>query len=429
MFKVFQSRKCSRAGAFLFLFLFLFCLLPFSILANEGFDFDEDLEEEAGFSLPLSLKLGLKNAQQISPRRAIFSGASFSPTLAYSLGDFLFHIEGDGFYNLAYRKEKDPSHIISQYEKEWVTRQAYASYVDGDKTLYLGKKIEIVGKNDILSVLDVISPRDTTEALFAGPKQARLGQNLLRFSFGLWESELSLYYSPKGASHKSPEPGHPYAPLALPRVESYTHREKEYYISLSHTFGPFDWVFMGGSPHVRDPLLVLNEGALRKEYHPYDMVGAGLTYTGFGVLFKMEASHFTDYPLMAETLEKHKGFGYALGIDYFSQQYGQFMVEAMGKRVDSYAGKSPEINTNQYAFSYQKGFMRDDLSVQFLLMGIETAANLIGTLKVQYRFMENFELAFSKSLLHIESKAYKELDDYDRYAFSLYWYLDMQKRK
>ena len=125
--------------------------------AQDDFDFGVESPSDDTISFPLVLKLGLKRGEQIAdPKRPIFSGASIHEKLHFSHSDFTLHVEGTGFYNTAYRSESDPDPVVQRHELEWITRETYVTYVLGSISFNLGRKIEVFGKNDILSTFDVI---------------------------------------------------------------------------------------------------------------------------------------------------------------------------------------------------------------------------------------------------------------------------------
>ena len=218
-------------------------------LTAQEFDFDDDDENKVNqdrFTIPLDLKISLREAYQINPERHIETGLNLYKIFDYTQNGLRLRIEGTAHYNGAYQLEGDDQAVIDEHQIEWVPREFFLSYNWQSWTFLVGKKIKVLGKTDFLSPLDIISPKDNTKLLFATPEESRVGQDLLSADYTKGSANLWIGMSLNHAYDRLPISGHPYGgPAGQYPDREITEGKEEYYGKFSWTKEQLEWLKIG----------------------------------------------------------------------------------------------------------------------------------------------------------------------------------------
>ncbi|MCW8983310.1 MAG: hypothetical protein OQK13_04630, partial [Gammaproteobacteria bacterium] len=386
-----------RAVLFTSLFLFIGCgyaadapefdfsfddaTQPEGAPANENievdFNFDEQTaaEENQG-GIPLRGKVSFDLGYQFdSPQRWQTIGPAAQLIFDWSGDAGQFYSEVTTRYNHAYSLEADSQPIIDKYRINNSVRELYWKRAFGEYSLTVGRAIVAWGKADLLPVIDVISPSDSSNLLFAKPEELRLGQDLIKFDWYRGNSELNLIYTPKARYNLITDYGHPYS-MMLPFVsDALEDSENEWAVRWTTIDDKLEYGIIAGDLSQRDPLVVGTELTYAKS----NMIGGNIIYSRAPFLWKGEFLYVKDSPHQRpdysgyEHIDTLKG---TIGFDFASTQYGTWIVEYSGALTRS-EPPMPLLggSTGVIGISWMDSYLRDDLSLNAAVMLIGGTGN------------------------------------------------------
>ena len=411
-------------------------------LTAQEFDFDDDDENKVNqdrFTIPLDLKISLREAYQINPERHIETGLNLYKIFDYTQNGLRLRIEGTAHYNGAYQLEGDDQAVIDEHQIEWVPREFFLSYNWQSWTFLVGKKIKVLGKTDFLSPLDIISPKDNTKLLFATPEESRVGQDLLSADYTKGSANLWIGMSLNHAYDRLPISGHPYGgPAGQYPDREITEGKEEYYGKFSWTKEQLEWSIISAHSHIRSPLALTKDNGHKRSlgyhYPKYDILGLGLTQVWNPILLKLElgfSPEFPDVSLDNSEIIKEEVLFVTTGIDWNHDQYGNLMIESSVNQSIT-GGQSQEIltNTSRSVISWSGDFWNDNGNISLILMTIDSSKNRIGRCQFKYRPRDNLELQLSTTLIAMEDPKItfqKNWENFDRIEASVNWVFSFAK--
>ena len=396
--------------------------------------------QEASSGLPFRGKLGLNFARQTGqPERWIKQSPYLNGVLDYSSDWGSLYGEGTLSYNAAFEQEGDLEETIDHYEQERILRELYYKKSFGDFTLSLGKMTVVWGKGDLLSVLDVVSPKDQTELFYARPEDTRLGQNLLKLDLWLGAQQLTVLYAPQPVMNRLPLHGHPYA--RYPDFHEERSDDAEAGLRWNGEFSGTSVALIGGRFHYRDPVLGMAGLQVEGSLPLMDVAGITLAQTMGDVLVKVEAARYHDYPyqyfaimqippnfIVVPAVEMADTSAWMLGLDYNHDDWGSFILEVNGYMPDTEDEDKEVTSTLLAAASWTKNLLRDDLTLSLAHLAFETGGNQLQRLGVDFKITSAFILNTQYTRISIASddEQYRAIEDFDRFDMGISWNFDLK---
>ena len=414
------------------------CLLVLSIFSfsaeAQEFDFDEAdvIEDNKPIEIPLDLKFSLFEARQLDPDRSVKTGMSVYEVFDYNRDGLRLRIEGTGTYNRAYHIEDDPQEVVDKHELEWVTREFYGSKSWDKFTFLAGRHIKVLGKTDFLSPLDIVSPKDSTQLLFAKPEESRIGQGLVALDYFHRGLNIWLGAAPDPVFDRMAEPGHPYGlPMTLANVREIKDKSTEVYGKVEVITDDLEWAVVAAKSHIRSPLLGIDSTGTPNFYFPdYHILGFGMTYVLSPILLKLEVAHSNDYPdwqrdQVVTEVERNEAYFLSFGIDWNSDHWGSIAGEVSRNQAANRWGMSGQLlNQSQLAVSWSHDFLRETISTALTMLAFDSVENRIFRGDIGYRFIDDFELKLSATAVAVEGGTDtmdNSFDQLDRVELSFNW--------
>lgn len=396
-------------------------------MAEFDFSFDEPAESKTG-GLPIRGKLAIDLGYQFdSPKRWQTIGPATQLIVDWNGEAGQLYSEMTARYNHAYQLESDSQNTIDEYRITSSVRELYWKRAFGDYTLTLGRAIVAWGKADLLPVIDVISPSDSSSLLFAKPEELRLGQDLIKLDWYRGSSEFNFIYTPRARYNLITDHGHPYS-MTLPTVsDSIEDNASEWAMRWTTVDDRLEYAVIAGDLSQRAPLIVGSE----LSYVKSNMLGANIIYSNSPFLWKSEFLLIKNSPYQRpdysgyELIDTLKG---TLGFDYANSQYGNWTVEYGGALT---ASKPPTPllggSFGVFGINWSKQFMRDDLTINTTLMLVGGTDNRLLRIGGSYKLDDDWSLVSQLSLINADSSEpfYQAMSGFDRFDLSLEYGFDL----
>ncbi|MDH5720876.1 MAG: hypothetical protein OEZ13_09735 [Spirochaetia bacterium] len=394
-------------------------------------------EEKSSFSLRGSF--ALETAVQTQEFRFIRLGPSFHLILDYPNSFASLYAEATGRINSAYYIEKDSKRVKKNYTFEVIGRELYLQKNMGMFTLTLGNKMVVWSQADILPVVDLISVADMTEALFANPEEARLGQNIIELDFFAKRFEANLVFVPYPLFNRMVDQDHPYSYTVGVKVENAPLKRKpEAAIRLRYIGDAFSISALAGYVHNRNPIYEATDSVttLDSVYKPSPFAAFESSYAFDPFLLKFESRYSFDKAfqktgcLTADCLPSPLPDGYfkedeaamTAGLDYNAgDSVGFFILESSFILPESDFKGSPVIMT---AAGWTGSFYRDTIKTALFMIFFESIENLIARAQIEYSISDNFSFITQYTGIVIQKKKeqYGFFDKLDRADLLLRYY-------
>lgn len=193
-------------------------------------------------------------------RRSAFAKQRASLDLAFrwSDGPWRARAEVHGEYDLAYLSDRErfDEPTLETYEARIIGGETWLAVTLGDVDLTVGRQIVVWGEGDVLSPLDVVSPRDLREPGLADLDDLRLAVLGLRAAWFVGDHRLELLAVPEAYFGERPPPLGVFSPLRAvvlrdPLARSVLGPKTVRYRSLQERFDPTQtgafarWVYKG----------------------------------------------------------------------------------------------------------------------------------------------------------------------------------------
>ena len=418
-------------------FLVLFFIGSFSSLADEEFDFGEEVSiggpkenEKKDFSLGgnLSFKMG----HQIgNPKRWMDLGPSLKLKGSLQKHWGTVKVDFDSEFNFAFKIEDDDQDLAKDSLPTNTLREFFWQKSFGKHTFKIGKKIVVWGKADALVVTDVLTPKDLSLLFFTDIEKARIGQFLLEWDLYLEKIEMNVYVIPYPLYNKSPEQGHPYG---LPKALTLKNREEfskskqapELALRINRQWEWGSTAFLLASLHNRDPLMIMENLFTYKETHRrYFFTGLTSNIAFKNFLLKAEIAYEKDKPLQAQTNIVKKDFlSSMIGFDYNHTQRGNWVLEysVTGplQQEDSLTQKDWQ---HLVLFSWSKNFLHEDLNLNLGLTFYDDLKNTLFSLNTRYHFNDSWQSSLSFTMIDfkrpLSTLPFSNFNQFDRVDLSL----------
>lgn len=419
------------------LFLVLFFIGSFSSLADEEFDFGEEVSiggpkenEKKDFSLGgnLSFKMG----HQIgNPKRWMDLGPSLKLKGSLQKHWGTVKVDFDSEFNFAFKIEDDDQDLAKDSLPTNTLREFFWQKSFGKQTFKIGKKIVVWGKADALVVTDVLTPKDLSLLFFTDIEKARIGQFLLEWDLYLEKIEMNVYVIPYPLYNKSPEQGHPYGlPKALTLKNraafSKSKQDPELALRINRQWEWGSTAFLLASLHNRDPLMIMENLFTYKETHRrYFFTGLTSNIAFKNFLLKAEIAYEKDKPLQAQTNIVKKDFlSSMIGFDYNHTQRGNWVLEysVTGplQQEDSLTQKDWQ---HLVLFSWSKNFLHEDLNLNLGLTFYDDLKNTLFSLNTRYHFNDSWQSSLSFTMIDfkrpLSTLPFSNFNQFDRVDLSL----------
>lgn len=401
-----------------------------------GFDFDFNEpagDDKTGF--PLRGKIAFDLGYQLgSPTRWQTIGPSTQLILDWSGetgGINIGQVYGEltSRYNHAYRLESDPQTIENKYKLNNNLRELYWKRAFADYSVTVGRAIIAWGKADLLPVIDVVSPSDSSQLLFAKPEELRLGQDLIKVDWYSGDSELNLIYTPRARYNLITDYGHPYS-MMLPGVsDQVDDNESEWGIRWTTIDDKLEYGFIIGDFSSRDPLVVGTE----LTYVKSNMLGANIIYSRAPFLWKGEFVYVNDSPYQRadysgyDKIDTLKG---TIGFDYASTHYGNWIVEYSGALTRS-TPPTPLFggSTGVVGISWNEQYLRDDLSINTTMMLVGGTGNRLLRIGGSYKLDDDWNVTSLLTIINADSSEplYRMMSEFDRLDLSIEYGFDLSQ--
>jgi hypothetical protein len=395
-----------------------------------SFDFDDTFaQEKKGF--PLSGKLSLDFGYQTGKPQRWVSLGPYAQLVFDKQTDYgQLYSELTIRNNYAYQIEKDSNAIQKRYELDTIFRELYWKKAFGDTTLTVGKSIVTWGKADLSTVIDIISPIDNSGSLFAKPEEIKIGQNLIKLDWYQANNEFNFIIVPIASNNIQTEAGHPYATaLSKNWVDKQKDEGSEWAIRWNQTHDNWEMSVVTGNVHQRDPIIVVTEQTWKSNR----VLGAGFNYSQDPFLWKTEILLIKDRPMQkmdfsgSQDKDSFKGM---IGFDYAHKNYGNWTVEYSGEKLFSedktlVLGEGNKI----MAITWSDTFLKDDLSVNTVLMSIGDIKNHLLRTGIGYKLDDDWSISSQLSIITATDSnlLLKSLSNFDRFDLSLNYNFDLSQ--
>lgn len=406
-----------------------------------------DAQSASVFSLPADLQLGFDVGRQIDdPSRWMVLGPEARVLLStqYAIGNL--KLETYARYNYAYDLEGDEQELIENESLDYQLNELYLQKSINAVTLNVGLIKLAWGVGDLVSILDVISPRDNREFLSAKPKDQRMGQFIVGVDYWLESienSSISFLLIPKARSNLTPPFGHPYSltPMKPPRESS--HEEPEGALRFKKEGDELAFGVYYASIHEREPFVRFNQANIAEpftEFYPLKrLIGLDLTYSLSPVLLKTELVHERAKAYQAEELSTegllitktryYPSIGVMLGLDYHHDQYGSFSLE--GRNWYFRKDSQIEIGIMQRTLGgifWSKSYLREELKASVGATFLGSVHDVLAIVNLEYSPKDNWVYTCKYSYLDFKQtdEPFASMDSWDRVQFGVKYNLDMR---
>ena len=398
---------------------FLLAAAMFQPVEAQGeFDFDTEEtspaeEKKQGVSIPIRGKVNAESAYQSgSPKRITRLGISSNLLLDYKTKAGLFYSEVTGRFNSAYLIENDSQDVINNYTLVVILREAYWKKPFGSFTLSAGNIITIIGKADILPVLNVLTASDRTQSFFANPDEARLGQNSIKVEWFNKNNHLSLLFIPYPVYDRITDNDHPYSITpGLILKNARNTREVEGALVYDRQIPRGGFSLLAGRVNNRSPVISsdLITASFYKNYQPFWFTGASINVATAPFLWKAELGYHFDQPQQRLTMipaplctancivpsgvAERDRISSMIGFDYNAGNQGNLIYEmSYTSMIDADNGYAQNRGVLTYALGWSNTYLKDDLSTVAFLYAIESIRNLLFRLQATYKFDDRFSV-------------------------------------
>lgn len=396
------------------------------------FSFDETTvsADDSKNAIPLRGKISFDLGYQFgTPARWQTIGPSAQLIFDWSGDAGQLYSEFTGRYNHAYRLESDPQAIEDKYRINNSLRELYWKRAFGDYSVTVGRAIIAWGKADLLPVIDVVSPSDSSNLLFAKAEELRLGQDLIKLDWYHGDSELNLLYTPRARYNQNTDFGHPYSMLRPGVSDNIEDYESEWGLRWNTIDDKLEYGLIAGDFSLRDPLVVGTE----LTYVKSRMVGANLTYSRAPFLWKGEFLYIKDSPYQRpdlsgyEQIDTLKG---TVGFDYVSTRYGNWIVEYSG----ALTGKKPPSpllggSTGVVGIGWSDQYLRDDLTISTTVILVGGTGNRLLRVGGSYRLDDDWTVSSLLTIINADSSEplYQMMSGFDRLDLSMEYGFDLSQ--
>jgi len=396
------------------------------------FDFSfEEVAEESKNTFPLRGKISFDLGYQFdSPKRWQTFGPAAQLIFDWSGEAGQFYSEVTSRYNHAYTLESDPQAIIDKYRINNSVREFYWKRAFGEYSVTLGRAIVAWGKADLLPVIDVVSPSDSSNLLFAKPEELRLGQDLVKFDWYRGNSELNLIYIPKARYNLITDYGHPYS-MMLPFVsDSVEDNKSEWAVRWTTIDDKLEYGLIAGDISQRDPVVI---DASELTYVKTPVIGGNIIYSRAPFLWKGELLYIQDAPHQLldysnyEAIDTLRG---TIGFDYATADYGNWLFEYSGALT---ASKPPMPllggSFGVIGISWMDSYLRDDLSLNTAVMLIGGTGNRLLRVGGSYKLDDEWTITSQLSIINADSSEpiYQAMSGFDRFDLSMEYGFDLSQ--
>ncbi|MEZ4743226.1 MAG: hypothetical protein R3B45_12405 [Bdellovibrionota bacterium] len=378
--------------------------------------------------LPIKGDISLNLARQFEDKetRWMELGPAINSQLNWSgfLGSL--NIEGSYFYNYAYEQEKDIEELQKESAEESILREAYYKKALGPISFTIGRTIIVWGKQDLLSVVDVVTPSNQAELFFSKPADARLGQDLA--AIDIWagtNNQLSLIYIPFPQLDRRPSLNHPYR--LTPEAIEIKPENEEGAARWNYEGSSLSIALLTGKFHLRSPLFSTdNLGQLQAEYPNYEIIGLTGQLNFQHLLVKGEFAYLPQFPqqsyiLVNDTKKSPRitnldSTASSLGFDFSHHTLGNFTLEVSYRQIIENFVEDENINTTFGALTWNKSFFRDTLMISHTHMNLDSMQNLIERFAIKYKITDTIDIDTQYTWINTdkEDPNFAAINDFDR---------------
>ena len=402
--------------------------------AGFDFSFTEPTEEpfiaDSPMEIPLRGKIAFDLGYQFgSPKRWQTVGPSAQLIFDWSGEVGQIYSELTTRYNRAYKLESDPQTTIDKYQISSNVRELYWKRALGQYSVTVGRTIVAWGKADLLPVIDVVSPSDSSSLLFAKVEELRLGQDLIKIDRYSGNSELNLIYTPSARHNLITDFGHPYSTM-LPNVsDDIEDDESEWGIRWTTIDDRLEYGIIAGDFSLRDPLVVGTE----LTYVKSTMMGGNVIYSRAPFLWKGEFIFINDSPYQRANLSGYDPIDTlkaTVGFDYASSSYGSWIVEYSGALTSS-PPPTPLLggSTGLIGISWGEQYLRDELSISVAVMLVGGTDNRLLRVGGSYKLDDEWTLTSQLTIINADSSEplYQVMSGFDRLDLSMEYGFDLSQ--
>lgn len=232
----------------------------------------------------------------------------------------------------------------------------------------LGYQVINLGVMDMLSINDVLSPWDYSEAAYTSPEDARIGQPMIVWTwFGQarqWDVYLNL--SPDRNHYPAGTEANLAAQFGITDLHATSPQQMELVLRQRSHQGASDQQWLLGSLIQNDPNLVpLGPGSARLEFPRYSLAGYGYSYTSGNHQWKLELAYKQGLKPLDAPATQLDQLDSALGWEYNANGNWTLGIEAgrsdRSLPADALSGIHKQLS--QVAMRWAKPFFHDTVNL------------------------------------------------------------------
>ena len=421
---------------------------------DESFDFSVGEEEQAPssqpstvpFSLPGDLQLSFDAGRQLQkPARWMQLGPEARLLLSTftRLGNLNF--ESYARYNFAYQAEGDDKSLVDDESFDAQVNELFLQKSSNQVTVTTGLVKLAWGVGDLVSILDVISPRDNREFLNTKPKDQRIGQLVVGVDYwftNFESSSLSFLVIPRPQNSLSPHHQHPYSLNTIALPQQNPHPSPEGAIRFKKEGGSMSLGVYYANIHERD--LFIKTGDVPEQpfvlFYPHKkFMGLDFTYNLSPVLFKAEfvmedSKAFQGEETVANNTVIMDTYyisskGLMLGLDFNDDQWGSFSLEGRHWFLSDRRGVHIGVIQRSLGGAFwSKNFYRDEIRASIGASFLGNIQDILSILNIEYSPRDNWIYNVKYSYLDFKTseEPFASMDAWDRIQLGVKYNFDMR---
>jgi len=418
-------------------------LLMATPAAADDFDFGEEDEQEAGWSLPLRGTLGLGAGYQVGSNPMNLVSLDLVSTFVVDWSGNWGRLSGEGDIelNTAHWIEGRES-TAKEYAVVAIPRALSYSYAFEHLSVEVGQFMTVWSAGDLIPVLDILTAADTAEGFFARPEQYRMGQVGAKVDAYWGSHTFSVVWHGWPQMNRVVDGAHPYSMSMgkeIPGEFVWDPSEVAARWSMETSGGNVG--LMGGQVYDRNPILQIDYmvgDIIGVDYLKYPFVGAAATQTFGAVLLKTEFSWSWGAPLLtfeqSSSMQPRDTLKALVGLDYNHESLGTWMIESTLLHVIEEPFIDPMTQEQftsladtafQLAVMWSNQFLNESLTVMAMGILMNGVDNRVIRAGVDYKVLDDLVLSAQGTIIDFADSDI--IDDWDRVDLYLKWGWDLAR--